>query len=120
MGGGPARRLAGHSANIFLLQRRCDRDTLRRRELTLNTGGPAVATTQSFTKTGWFLGGGLETTLGLLGPGWFLRTEYRYASYNTSNQPETGVGGATVGIITFKPYVETLTTSIVYKFNWPQ
>jgi outer membrane immunogenic protein len=86
--------------------------------LTPLAGGAIVDTTPAFTKTGWFLGGGVETTLNLLGPGWFLRSEYRYSSYNTSNVPETGVGGAVVHVITFKPYVETLTTSLIYKFNW--
>jgi outer membrane immunogenic protein len=86
--------------------------------LTGNASGVVVSTTPAFTKTGWFLGGGVETTLNFLGPGWFLRTEYRYASYNTSNVTEISVSGAPVNIITFKPYVETLTTSLIYKFNW--
>ena len=45
---------------------------------------PIAFTTPSFNASGWFLGGGVETTFdlfGMLGKGWFWRNEYRYASY---------------------------------------
>ena len=74
-------------------------------------------TTPGFTRSGWFVGGGAETTftaLGLLGPGWFWRTEYRYASYNTQTIPDTPGQNS----ITFKPAVQTLTSQVIYKFNW--
>jgi len=82
------------------------------------TGAPTGASTAPFTKTGWFLGGGTETSLGSILPvGWFLRSEYRYDYFNTTNVPVAGVGapGLTIG---WHPVVQTLTTSIMYKFNW--
>jgi len=87
--------------------------------LALNSGGPTVGTTSSFSKTGWFLGGGTETTLSPFLPfGWFLRSEYRYSSYSSTNVTQKTAAGVPFDLISFKPYVETLTTSIIYKFNW--
>jgi outer membrane immunogenic protein len=85
--------------------------------------------TPSFSQGGWFLGGGTETTLAPLLPnGWFLRSEYRYSYYGTKNLTDTCPGAslsATCSLlvnpqntITFHPVVETLTTSLIYKFNW--
>jgi outer membrane immunogenic protein len=80
------------------------------------TGAPAGLTTGAFNRTGWFLGGGTETSLsGILSPGWFWRSEYRYSYLGTANIAEVG---APAHVITYKPTVQTLTTSIVYKFNW--
>ena len=49
--------------------------------------------------------------------GWFWRSEYRYDYFNTTNIGlfAAGVPAATMG---FHPVVQTLSTSIVYKFNW--
>ena len=83
-------------------------------------GGPAGAptgnTTPEFTRNGWFLGGGMETKLDLLGKGWFWRNEYRYASYSTQAVADTGTGGVQSNI-TFKPSVQTVTSQVVFKFN---
>ena len=82
------------------------------------TGAPAGFGTAAFWKTGWFLGGGTETSLAPMLPvGWFWRSEYRYSYFSTTNVPVTaaGVTALTVG---FHPVVQTLSTSIVYKFNW--
>lgn len=87
------------------------------------TGAP-LGTTSGFDRSGWFVGGGVENNLNIFGinsPGWFMKTEYRSAFYDTKNISEFGNAG-TVGItgrdITFKPWVQTITTSIVYRFNW--
>jgi outer membrane immunogenic protein len=80
-----------------------------------NTGSPTANTTQGFTRNGGFIGVGAETTAPLLGKNWFWRTEYRYASYGTQTLPDTGPGIA--GTITFKPVVQTVTSSIVFKLN---
>jgi len=86
--------------------------------LNLTSGAAFGSSTAAFTKTGWFLGGGTETTLTPFLPvGWFLRSEYRYSSYGTSTVTES-LGGAPLENINFKPYVQTISTSIVYKFNW--
>ena len=59
-------------------------------------GAPSPATTTAFTASGWFVGGGVETTFdffGMLGKGWFWRNEYRYASYGNKTVTELN-GGA--------------------------
>ena len=85
-------------------------------------GGPTVATTASFSRNGWFIGGGVENSLNIFGiaaPGWFMKTEYRSAFYDRVTLPETFVGGAPVGTsVTFEPWVQTVSTSLVYRFNW--
>ena len=70
-------------------------------------------TSQGFTRNGWFVGGGAETAFALLGKGWFWRNEYRYASYDTQTIAITGAGFN----VTFKPVVQTVTSSVVFKFN---
>jgi outer membrane immunogenic protein len=84
-----------------------------------------VTTTPSFHRNGWFLGGGMENNLNIFGitaPGWFMKTEYRVAEYDRTNLAETFVPGIGVGLtgltITEKPIVQTVSTSLVYRFNW--
>jgi outer membrane immunogenic protein len=89
---------------------------------TLNTvfGAPA-ATTSSFTRSGWFLGGGVENQLGVLGfgPNWFMKTEYRVAEYGHKNLTESTLAGVPTAFGTsFSPIVQTVSTSLVYRFNW--
>jgi outer membrane immunogenic protein len=78
------------------------------------TGAPSGLSTPGFDARGWFVGGGTETTmsgfLGVFGPGWFWRNEYRYASYSNQTLPEAGA-------INFKPAVQTVTSQLVYKLN---
>jgi len=89
----------------------------------LDPGGSAVvAATPSFTRNGWFVGGGFENSLnyfGITAPGWFMKTEYRSAFYDRITLPETFVGGGLPNsAVTFKPWVQTISTSLVYRFNW--
>jgi outer membrane immunogenic protein len=88
-------------------------------------GATAIATTPSFHRNGWFVGGGVENNLDIFGitaPGWFMKTEYRSAFYDRTSLPETFVPPAGVGLtgtaVTFKPWVQTISTSLVYRFNW--
>lgn len=88
-------------------------------------GGPGFTTTPSFDRNGWFVGGGVENNLDLLGisaPGWFMKTEYRSAFYDRTTLPTTftpAFGGLpTGGAVTFKPWTQTISTSLVYRFNW--
>ena len=86
-------------------------------------GGPTVATTASFHRDGWFIGGGVENSLNIFGisaPGWFMKTEYRSAFFDRITLPETAVpSGLPAGTaVTFKPWVQTISTSLVYRFNW--
>ncbi|MHC2371159.1 outer membrane immunogenic protein [Bradyrhizobium diazoefficiens] len=85
----------------------------------------AVDTTKSFRRDGWFIGGGVENNLDLFGisaPGWFMKTEYRSAFYDRVTLPQTFTaangGGPTGTALTFKPWVQTISTSLVYRFNW--
>jgi outer membrane immunogenic protein len=64
----------------------------------------------------------VENSLNIFGfaaPGWFMKTEYRVAEYERVNLGETFVGGGltTLGI-SVKPIVQTVSTSLVYRFNW--
>jgi outer membrane immunogenic protein len=79
-------------------------------------GGPLVETTPSF----WFFGGGVENNLNVFGAsaaGLFMKTEYRAAYFDRVVLPET-LGGVTLNSITFKPIVQTISSSLVYRFNW--
>jgi outer membrane immunogenic protein len=78
------------------------------------TGASLALSTPATTFNGWFLGGGVETALA---PGWFLRTEYRYAYYGSKNLQQFSPAGTPNDIFTFKPTVQTVTAQVVYKFN---
>jgi outer membrane immunogenic protein len=73
---------------------------------------------------GIFWGGGAETALAGWLPGLpaglFLRTEYRYADYGRRDLTEislaTGMPDGNVEHV--RSYVQTLTTSLVWRFNW--
>jgi outer membrane immunogenic protein len=90
---------------------------------TLLVASPFVTSTPSFNRNGWFVGGGVENSLNIFGisaPGWFMKTEYRASLYDRVTLPET-VFGTNVPFPTsptFKPFVETVSTSLVYRFNW--
>jgi outer membrane immunogenic protein len=88
--------------------------------LTDATGTPAFSTNKSH-RDGWFVGGGVENDLNLLGihaPGWFMKTEYRVAEYDRKTSLIFNPAGSPVSAIAFKPYVQTVQTSLVYRFNW--
>ena len=76
------------------------------------------------TYNGWFIGGGTEIALaGLFGlplpAGLFWRSEYRFSSFNSADLPiNTVVGVPTNFSEHMSPNVQTITTSLVYKFNW--
>jgi outer membrane immunogenic protein len=79
--------------------------------------------TAGFNRNGGFVGGGVENNLNIFGitaPGWFMKTEYRAAYYGGKNIGEL-VDGTNVAVgrdINFKPLVQTVETSLVYRFNW--
>jgi outer membrane immunogenic protein len=56
------------------------------------SGAPFGAFVVANTYNGWFLGSGFEYGFDLL-PGLFLKTEYRYSSYNTAILPTFFTGG---------------------------
>jgi outer membrane immunogenic protein len=86
-------------------------------------GGPPALVTGSFTRNGFFVGGGVENNLDIFGiniPGLFMKTEYRAAYYGTATLPEATVPPIPPinQAITFKAWDETVSTSLVYRFNW--
>jgi outer membrane immunogenic protein len=90
-----------------------------------NITGAPIATIDAHTYNGWFIGGGTEISLsGLFGlplpAGLFWRSEYRYSSFNSADLPVlTTLGGApTIFSEHMRPFVQTITTSLVWKFNW--
>jgi outer membrane immunogenic protein len=89
---------------------------------TTNFNVPTFGQLQAHTYSGWFLGGGTEYALNfswLPIHGLFWRNEYRYASYDSAIVPivNTGTGAVAFNEVS-KPYVETITTSLVWRFNW--
>jgi outer membrane immunogenic protein len=87
--------------------------------LTIN--GFAAGTLPSFSRNGWFVGGGVENNLDIFGisaPGWFMKTEYRVAEYERANLAESVAGVPNGLAVTFNPIVQTVSTSLVYRFNW--
>jgi outer membrane immunogenic protein len=89
--------------------------------VTTGIGTPTLFSTPSFRRDGWFVGGGVEHSLDIFGisaPGWFVKTEYRLAEYDRIVLPDATAAGARQADITFKPFVQTIKTEIVYRFNW--
>jgi outer membrane immunogenic protein len=81
------------------------------------TGAPTAFTSPAETYSGYFLGSGFEYGLDFI-PGLFWKTEYRYASYNAKDVPiQVTVPGAAFNS---KPAVQTVSTELVYRFNWIQ
>lgn len=87
----------------------------------LNGLGPINAFLPATTYNGWFVGGGTEYAMNfswLPAHGLFWRNEYRFASYNSKDLPLLGPGaGVGFGQHT-TPNVQTITSSLVWKFNW--
>jgi outer membrane immunogenic protein len=87
------------------------------------TGTAPTVSTSSFNKGGWFVGGGVENNLNIFGisaPGWFMKTEYRAAYFDKATLAESFINTSTLtgNSTTFHPFVQTLSTSLVYRFNW--
>ena len=87
------------------------------------TGAPEGAHIDAVNRNGWFVGGGIESDLNLLGlqaSGWSLKTEYRAAFYG-NKALTTRHDGTNLPFgfdINLAPWVQTLSTSLVYRFNW--
>jgi outer membrane immunogenic protein len=88
------------------------------------TGVPSGLHTNGFSNnSGVFIGGGVENNLDIFGisaPGWFMKTEYRAAYFDskTLNERFDATNALAANSIGFKPLVQTVTTSLVYRFNW--
>jgi outer membrane immunogenic protein len=87
------------------------------------TGLSVGAHTNSFNLNGWFVGGGVENNLDIFGisaPGWFMKTEYRSAFYSRKTIDELfdGTNLPVGNSIKFNTWNQTISTSLVYRFNW--
>jgi outer membrane immunogenic protein len=84
-----------------------------------NTTATPDRLTNGFTRQGWFVGGGVENSLGFFGPGWFMKTEYRASEFDRIDVQQYYLSGnPTPYGISMKPWVQTVSTSLVYRFNW--
>jgi len=86
-------------------------------------GVPVGAHLGSYNRNGWFVGGGVENSLNIFGitsPGWFMKTEYRSAFYNAKTQTELLDAGNVplVNSIRANSWNQTVSTPLVYRFNW--
>jgi outer membrane immunogenic protein len=84
---------------------------------------PLPVSLAAHTYSGWFIGGGAEYALTM--PwipirGLFWRTEYRFAEYQAADVPinlNIAPGGA-VAAEHISPYVQTVTSGLVWRFNF--
>jgi outer membrane immunogenic protein len=67
------------------------------------------------TYNGWFIGGGVEA---MLSAGWSVKTEYRFADYGARSVPIiSNAGVPTDGVVHIHPYVQTVRSELIYRFN---
>jgi outer membrane immunogenic protein len=71
----------------------------------------------SQTYNGWFIGSGVEA---MVFPGWFVRSEYRFADYGAETIPLVAIAPCCSNGNAEKihPYVQTVRTDLIYRFNW--
>lgn len=83
-------------------------------------GGPAGGIEPAATYNGYFLGSGLEYQFTWLPiQGLFLKTEYRYYDYRQKTLTNLSLAGVPNGNVDLvHPHVQTITTELVYRFNW--
>ena len=86
-------------------------------------GYPFGVHTDSFNRNGWFIGGGVENNLDIFGitaPGWFMKTEYRSAFYERKSVPllVDGTNALVNRDLRLNSWNQTISTSLVYRFNW--
>jgi outer membrane immunogenic protein len=85
-------------------------------------GTPTGLQLPARTHRGWFLGAGVEYGVSWL-PGLFWKTEYRFAEFNTRTDTVVctsavcGVVGPTAFAERNRPYVQTVRTEVVWRFN---
>ncbi len=84
--------------------------------LTFGTTGLALP---SHTYSGWFLGGGAETSLSpWLPTGFFLRTDYKVSTYRAADLQYSISGVAQAEGEHMNKYVQQIGTELIYRFNW--
>jgi outer membrane immunogenic protein len=84
------------------------------------TGAPAGVVSPSETYSGYFIGSGFEYGIDAV-PGLFFKTEYRYSTYSAKDVSVLTPAGALTGFaFNSKPNIQTISTELVYRFNWIQ
>jgi outer membrane immunogenic protein len=78
---------------------------------------PPGLSVPAHTYSGWFLGSGYEYNLGWL-PGLFWRTEYRLAEFDRGSRPLVQNGVLTGFSVESKPFVQTIRSELVWRFNF--
>lgn len=88
------------------------------------TAGATGLVLPGATRDGWFLGGGTEYAISQV-PGLFWKSEYRFADYGSQNYNQVcvvtgpcGAAGTVHSIDRSRAYVQTITSELVYRFNW--
>jgi outer membrane immunogenic protein len=91
--------------------------------LTDTFGGATTVALPSQTYNGWFIGGGTEYAIGWA-PGLYWRSEYRFADFRSKALTVACVSGGcnTIpgvnAIDNAHPYVQTVRSELVWRFNW--
>jgi outer membrane immunogenic protein len=81
-------------------------------------GGATSNFIKSNTYNGYFIGSGFEYGFDFL-PGFFLKTEYRFSSYQGTDLSVLTPPGALTGTaLNSKIYVQTVSSELVYRFNF--
>lgn len=82
-------------------------------------GLPAGVGLQGGTNKGWFLGSGIEHTVGWF-PGLTWKTEYRFSEFDRRNNAEylVATGALTGNSSQDKLYTHAVTSTLSYRFNW--
>ena len=115
---------AANAQSPDLRQRRLHRSSFQSNGLIVPDGAGDSVTQLSLsahTFNGWFIGGGTEYAFTWLPiNGLFWRTEYRYTQYQGADVPSfvTATGAPTGLGQHVTPQVQTVTTSLVWRFNW--
>jgi outer membrane immunogenic protein len=84
-------------------------------------GGAPIGFVGSSNYNGYFIGGGTEYAFTWLPiSGLFWKSEYRFSEYSPKTLIDFALpGGAPIGQgEATHPYVQTITTELVYRFNW--
>jgi outer membrane immunogenic protein len=83
-------------------------------------GGATGVFLPEHTYDGWFIGSGFEYQVPWhIINGLFWRTEYRYSQYSSADLPFTFTGGGTTGTgVHMEKFTQSVTTSLIWKFDW--
>jgi outer membrane immunogenic protein len=83
-----------------------------------NLNGPVDVSLSAATYSGYFIGSGVEYNFGWH-PSLTWRTEYRFADYSSKDVAEfrTSTGALTGNVSRNHPYVQTIRSELVWRFN---